>query len=143
AFSIKHHAFLFQQQALQQRTFRRGTEADVAAVIDDAVPGHVRACRQKAQGIAYRPGGPRLPQQGCHLAISHHFPRRDLAYQSVDILIEMHRRRIHRRFLFSEAILLLYTMSDEVMYLPRGQGMEIHELQDSVELALDMVHATS
>lgn len=44
--------------------------------------------------------------------------------------------------MFSEAILLLYTTSDEVMHLPRGKGMELYELQNSVELALDMVRAT-
>ena len=45
--------------------------------------------------------------------------------------------------MFSAAILLLYTTPDEVMHLPRGQGMELYELQGSVEFALDMVHATS
>src|SRR5439155_16705067 len=99
------------------------TEADVAAVIDDAVPGHVRASRQKPQGIAYRPRRPRVSQQSCHLAIGHYFPRWDLVYQSVHMLIEMHGCSLPRRFVLAEASLLLYIMLDMVMYLPRGKHM--------------------
>src|SRR3982751_5757028 len=80
AAAIELNALTLEQQSLRERRRSIGADADHAACVDDAVPWHGRAARQRMQRISHEP---RLPWHFCEcrdLAICGHAPPWDAPY---------------------------------------------------------------
>ncbi len=85
---VKAYAFLFEQDALENRALHLVSGTDPAAVVDDALPGDIDALAAGPHGIADCPGGAGHAEYGGDLPIRHDASAGNVAHQAVDRFIE-------------------------------------------------------